>query len=81
MTGPAHPERRVHTRVRAVFAEACALLAPMLMGGEVSGYALAHIVRDRYPELSEEEVHVLITAAARLRQDPRLQAILRGSGA
>lgn len=58
------PERRVHHRVRAVFSEACALIAPLLadLGGTISGYGLAQIMRNRYPELTDTELHVLIAA-------------------
>ncbi|MCU0841084.1 MAG: hypothetical protein MUC79_05085 [Thiobacillaceae bacterium] len=73
-------ERRVHHRVRVVFSEACALLAPLLLeadpSAQASGFAMAHMVRNRFPELSDGEVHVLITAAARLKREQRLHAII-----
>lgn len=73
-------ERRVHHQVRAVFGEACALIAPLLLeadpAAQASGFAMAHMVRNRFPELSAEEVHVLITAATRLKQERRLHAII-----
>lgn len=61
---PHTPERRVHHRVRAVFSEACSLIAPYLVAGEVtvSGFGLTHMLRNRYPELTDEEIHVLIAA-------------------
>ncbi|MFN3593490.1 MAG: hypothetical protein ACK4TK_02245 [Thiobacillaceae bacterium] len=68
---PAHtPERRVHHRVRAVFGEACAVIAPYLVDGgpTLSGFGLAHMLRNRYPELADAEIHVLITAATRYLQ-------------
>lgn len=65
-TGSGHqPERRAHHRVCAVFSEACALIAPLLddPAGTISGFGLAHMRRNRYPELTDAEIHVLITAA------------------
>lgn len=59
-------ERRVHHKVREVFAEACALIAPALAHGAPEASA-ANILRQRYPELSALEIHVLLTAAARVR--------------
>lgn len=60
----------MHHRVRAVFSEACSLIAPYLVdgGATVSGFGLAHMLRNRYPELTDEEIHVLITAASRYLQ-------------
>jgi phage terminase Nu1 subunit (DNA packaging protein) len=58
-------ERRVHHKVREVFTEACALIAPSLGRGETAAASAASILRQRYPELSALEIHVLVTAAAR----------------
>lgn len=58
-------ERRVHHKVREVFTEACALIAPSLGKGEMPEATAASILRQRYPELSALEIHVLVTAAAR----------------
>ncbi len=59
------PERRVHLRVRAVFSEACALIATLLAdpAGPISGFGMAHVLRNRYPELTDAEIHLLISAA------------------
>jgi len=68
---PPHPsERRVHHRVRAVFSEACALIAPLLAepAETISGLGMAHMLRNRYPELTDAEIHVLITAATHYLQ-------------
>lgn len=64
------PERRVHHRVRAVFSEACALIAPFLAdpGETMSGFGMAHMLRNRYPEPTDAEIHVLITAATHYLQ-------------
>lgn len=70
-------DRRQYHTVRRVFTEACELIAPLILhgsdDGEVTGYALVHMVHDRFPDLSDEEVHVLVTAAMRLRQDHALR--------
>ncbi len=63
-------ERRVHHKVREVFTEACALIAPSLGKGEMPDATAASILRQRYPELSALEIHVLVTAAARTYNRP-----------
>lgn len=69
---PGQPERRVHHKVRKVFAEACALIAPATGRNEAPDTSAALILRERYPELSALEIHVLITAATRGRlQQPK----------
>ncbi|MGQ9685119.1 MAG: hypothetical protein ACUVT2_02265 [Thiobacillaceae bacterium] len=69
-TTPSHgaagqTERRVHHKVREVFTEACALIAPSLGKGRMPDATIADMLRLRYPELSALEIHVLVTAAAR----------------
>lgn len=65
---PEQSERRVHHKVRSVFAEACTLIGPaMSEAGDKAGNAM-DLLRARYPELSVLEIHVLITAVARLQQ-------------
>lgn len=59
-------ERRVHHKVREVFTEACALIAPDLAQGEMTEAGVTSILRQRYPELSALEIHVLVTAAVRV---------------
>lgn len=69
---PVQPDRRVHHKVREVFSEACVLIAPMLANCgnplNMSSFAMAHMLRDHFPELSMTEVHILITAAERLHR-------------
>ncbi|BAL23315.1 hypothetical protein [Azoarcus sp. KH32C] len=65
------PDRRQHHRVREIFAEACEKLAPFFAPenrwGNVTLDHLAYrVVRENYPELSFEEVHVLVLAAHRV---------------
>ena len=65
------PERRQHHRVREIFVEACEKLAPFFSPenrwGNVTLDHLAYrVVRDNYPELTSEEVHVLVVAAHRV---------------
>lgn len=66
----ARQERRVHHRVRAVFREACDLIAPLLIEPQpsVSSFGLAHMLRAHYPQLTDTEIHVLIAAATRYLQ-------------
>ncbi len=63
--GGVQPERRVHHKVREVFTEACAMIAPAMAQAGFS--EAAELLRQRYPELTALEIHVLITAAARVR--------------
>lgn len=64
-------EQRRHHRVRAIFEEASVLVEPFFAGesrwanGTLDLLAY-RTVRDRYPELSADEVHVLIVACSRL---------------
>lgn len=78
MTETAFQDRRVHLKVRAVFTQACELLAPFILDGQgsVTGFALSHMVRNHFPELTEGDVHVLITTALRMRDQQRLKGVL-----
>lgn len=72
---PVQPDRRVHHKVRKVFSEACVLIAPMLVSDgnplNMSSFAIAHMLQNHFPELTNTEVHILITAAERLhRKEP-----------
>lgn len=61
----ADAERRMHGKIREAFPDACALVAPMMPAvkqGYISDFALTHIVHDRFPDLSSEEVEILILA-------------------
>lgn len=79
MSDPAAPnpsssealERRKHLRVREVFEDAIDLIEPFFAPENQWGrHSLDHLayrtLRDRYPELSYEEVHVLVVAAKRI---------------
>lgn len=64
-------ERRKHLRVRAVFEEAIASIEPFFAPeNQWSSSSLDHLayrtLRDRYPEMSYDEVHVLVVAARRV---------------
>jgi hypothetical protein len=64
-------ERRVHTRLREIFAEAVELVRPFFEGNEIwCGVPLGHfaqrVLRERYPELTAAEIYVFVTAAKRL---------------
>ncbi len=73
-------ERREHHAVRGVFVQACVLLLPLIKDNEkvlsTSSFAMAHILEDRFPELSYSEAHIIITTAERLNRENRLQALL-----
>ncbi len=64
-------ERRRHHRVRAIFEEASVLIKPFFSSDNQWGSASLELlayrtVRERYPELSPVEVHVLVTACRRV---------------
>ena len=71
-------ERRQNTNLRSIFDDACLLVAPFLDPGKAWGGApmerLAYsTLRDRYPDLSPEEVRVLVIASARVFSKPRTE--------
>lgn len=64
-------ERRKYHRVREIFEEAYELVAPFFApenrwGNSTLDHLAYRVVRDRYPELSYEEVHVLVVASKRV---------------
>jgi hypothetical protein len=68
-------ERRQNTNLRSIFDEACQLVAPFLdpekaWGGAPMERLAYNALRDRYPDLSPEEVRVLVIAAARVFVNP-----------
>jgi hypothetical protein len=69
---PALPaERRVHTRLREIFEEAIELVRPFFEGNAIwCGVPLGHfaqrMLRERYPDLTTEEIYVFVTAAKRV---------------
>lgn len=77
---PAQDERREYHEVRAIFVQACVLLAPLYQPGNnslrMSGFAMTQIVKDKFPELSATEVHIVITTIERMQRENRLHALL-----
>jgi hypothetical protein len=64
-------ERRVHTRLREIFADAVELVRPFFDGNEIwCGVPLGHfaqrVLRERYPELTAAEIYIFVMAARRL---------------
>ena len=71
--GQPQEDRRSHHRAREIFAEACALLVPMLASGPaVSGFALGRAVHDRFGDLDAMEVDTLVNAIRRLHRAGQL---------
>lgn len=76
MLSPAPPasatsERRRYDHVRDIFPEASALIAPFFAkenrwGNSTLDHLAYRVIRDRYPELSFEEVYVLVVASRRV---------------
>lgn len=71
-------DRREHHKVREIFTQACTLLAPHILDTKnvVSGFTLAHMVKNHFPELSDADVHVLISTVQRMREEQRLRGFL-----
>jgi hypothetical protein len=73
---PAETDRRTHTRLREVFAEAIALVEPLFRQdnswSDVSlEYCAQRVLRDRYPELDMMDIYVFVVAAKRVYADRR----------
>jgi hypothetical protein len=71
MDASALADRRRHHRVREVFEEAVALIAPFFEHDDDWGHGtLDHLayrsLRNAFPQLSVTEVHVLVVAARRV---------------
>lgn len=69
-------ERRANPRVRSVFAQAHALIAPFFApGADWGGHTLDHLayraLREHFPGLTEAEVQQIVTAAAHVRASGR----------
>ena len=68
--GAPQPERRQQANLRALFDDVVRLVEPFFRsGGSLNGsrpdFWVARSIRDAYPELSNEEVHLLASAAVR----------------
>lgn len=68
------PERRRHAQVREIFEEACELIRPFFAPeNRWANVTLDHlayrVLREHYPGLSFEEVHVLVVAARRVAEN------------
>jgi len=68
---PAGTDRRRHHHLREIFEEAVALVAPFFEHDNDWGHGtLDHLayrtLRDRFPQLSFDEAHVLVVAARRV---------------
>lgn len=74
-------DRREHHEVRKVFLHACELLMPIIEGNDkglsVSGFAMARMVREHFPDLPVSEVNTVVVTVERLHREQRLQALLK----
>lgn len=69
-------DRRKHHRVREIFEEAVDLIAPFFdpantWGNRTLDHLAYRSLRETYPDLSMEEVHVLVVAAQRVYANRR----------
>lgn len=70
-TADNQPDRRANTRLRDIFDEGFALLGPFFdpdntWGGQSLDHLAFRVMREKYPDLSQGEVHVFVTAAKRI---------------
>jgi hypothetical protein len=68
--GSEQPERRKHTNLRELFEDVVRRVEPFFQqGGELNGsrpdFWVARTISDAYPDLNNEEAHVLANAAIR----------------
>ncbi|THF62369.1 hypothetical protein E6C76_18805 [Pseudothauera nasutitermitis] len=76
-------ERRKYHHVREIFDEAYEVIAPFFArenrwGNATLDHLAYRVVRDRYPELSFEEVHVLVVASKRVYTELRPEGAASG---
>ncbi|MGZ9039065.1 MAG: hypothetical protein ACXW12_18405 [Burkholderiales bacterium] len=72
----AESDRRTHTRLREVFAEAIALIEPLFRQDTIWSnvsleYCAQRVLRDRYPELDMMDIYVFVVVAKRVYADRR----------
>lgn len=70
-TGLIQPDRRANTRLRDIFDEGFALLAPFFdpnnsWGGTTLDHLAFRVIREKYPDLPQGDVHIFVVAAKRL---------------
>ncbi len=73
-TAANQPDRRSDTRLRDIFDEGFALLGPFFdpnnaWGGHTLDHLAFRVMREKYPDLSQGEVHIFVMAAKRLYAD------------
>lgn len=70
-------ERRQYHRVREIFLQACDYLAPLIAENAqvktVSNFAMSHMLQEHFPELSTEEIHIVIVTAEKMHITGQLQ--------
>ncbi len=70
-------ERRQYPRVREIFLQACDYLAPLIAGNAqvktVSNFAMTHMLQEHFPDLSTEEIHIVIVTAEKMYIAGRFQ--------
>ena len=78
---PAQGEQGVRHVARGIFAQACALLAPLVRGNDkamnTSGFAMLHVLKERFPEFSSSDAHIVIAAVELMHREIRLQELLK----
>jgi hypothetical protein len=69
-------ECRQHNQVRDIFAQACDLLAPIIAENAriktLSNFAMSHMLKVRFPELSATEIHIVLVTVEKLHPAERL---------
>lgn len=71
VSDPDFQERRINLRLRSLFVEAYDLLEPFfdpgkLWGGQTHEHLALRALHERFPDLSGEEVFIIVAAAKRV---------------
>lgn len=79
-TFPEPADRPVPHQVRDVFESACRFLAPVMAGNDqvitISNFAMTHMLNDRFPDLSQAEIQIVILTVQKIHRSERIHSIL-----
>jgi len=62
-----------------IFVDACKFLAPVIAANDpvptVSNFAMTHMLADRFPELAQAEIHIVIETTQKLHHSEQIQSL------
>ncbi len=63
-----------------IFVSACHFIAPVIAANDpvptVSNFAMTHMLADRFPELPQAEIHIVIETTQKLHHSEQIQTLL-----